>query len=448
MGSNPIARKVICHQSCVNNEIIGLSNRHIVDRSYIKFDREYFLRMAKATRQELVDAAQSEKVSKLNVVYGYSGGKRAMYLRAADVPFRVAHSSITAFVKVEKGYEEDIHAKAPRMIQYRSPVYNLNLATYLKPLEHALYANLLNENGVPVIAKGKNPRERAEHIKACFDDKPYVLAMDHSKFDSTIRVEHLRAEHKIYNRVFKSKFLSKLLDLQIDNRGYTRNGLKYRVRGTRMSGDFNTGLGNSVINYIVLKSFLTMNNIKGHIYLDGDDSLVFIDPKHRDLDFSHFEKCGFETKREESDCLADVDFCQAKYMESTNLMVRNPVRAISRSLVQVRRSAFFRIRAGEGIGMTRTHPGVPVLYPLYKQMGVDEKPIFLKWYPLIDDREVKITDAARVEFWHLWGISPDEQLALEESRSCGHCGTLHHVEFLCPSYKNAQSVSTTWSGLG
>lgn len=449
LNPHPLAYRVRVHSACQHNELIALTRRHIIDRSYIQFSRSEWLKAARLTRSLLIEAAECQVTSVTNVIMGYRGGKRAVYTRAAErlSELRHAHSTTNLFVKPDKVDEDLIDEKAPRAIQYRSAVYNLKLATYLKPLEHNLYNNLLNDNGTPVIAKGKNQKQRAEHILQCFQDKPHILMLDHSKFDSTINVEHLKTEHGIYNSVFKSRTLQKLLSWQLNNRGYTRSGIRYKVRGTRMSGDYNTGLGNCIINYIAIRGFLAKFGVKGHIYLDGDDSLVFIDKCDLGrLDFGYFEKLGFETTHSDTDQLEKAEFCQCNYIHGPNVLVRKPGRAISNAAISLKNSNHFRIRAGVRLGELSLNHGVPVLQAWFDSFGQHKKPIFDKPY-FGHEGSDQISDQARISFYNAFNIEPDLQEILEVWRPCTLCNTLHNKEILCPSLYNADSTLLSWQAL-
>lgn len=250
---------------------------------------------------------------------------RKTYLRAND-------HYVHMFVKPDKLSVDCIYKKAPRAIQFRSTRYNLVLATYLRPYEHAFYEwPGIGPSLTRVVTKGLNRSQIAELFleKASYFADPCFLSCDHSKFDSTIRTEHLRSEHSLYNRTFKNNRLRLLLQQQLINYGFSRRGIKYKVEGTRMSGDYNTGLGNCLINRVVLETFV--KHVKHEIMLDGDDSVVIVERQdlHK-LNFSHFERMGFETKISKQFDITKAEYCQSRLVFSNPpLMVRNPIRMLS-----------------------------------------------------------------------------------------------------------------------
>lgn len=331
-----IGYKVYIHNTCSCNEMLALCNRHLIDRTYIKYDHGYFLRNSKMITKNW--KFEATRTTMMDVAMQYRGGKRRIYLSARkdilEGNVRESDAYVHMFVKHDKiPYDTE---KMPRAIQYRSAKYNLQLATYLKPFEHEFYdLEGLGPSQTRVVTKGLNNKQIAELFikKASEFDDPLFLGCDHSKFDSTVRVEHLRVEHSIYNRTYKSFTLRKLLSKQIKNKGFTRQGTCYSIKGTRMSGDYNTGLGNSLLNRIVLESWVS--KIKHEILLDGDDSIVIIETKdYKKLDFNHFEKMGFETVVDMTNNILKVDYCQKRLLNGeVPIMMRNPIRALSHASV-------------------------------------------------------------------------------------------------------------------
>lgn len=333
--------QVSVHASCTHNEMAALHNRHLIDRSYIPFDNQYWNKNVDYAKTWNFDI---EPTTYHNIVMSYKGGKRKIYWRAMmDLRtngLRDTDHYIKMFIKYDKLAVGDIQNKMPRAIQYRTARYNLSIAVFLKPYEHVFYSMPGNgPSGTRIVTKGLSNVDIADLLifKASHFDKPIYLGLDHSKFDSTVRKEHLVTEHNCYNRVFKSNWLRFLLRRQLHNKGFSRTGIKYKVEGTRMSGDYNTGLGNSILNRLVLESFV--RGLKHEILLDGDDSIVIIEYDDLNkLDLSHFGRMGFETKCEVYDDIQHIDYCQKRLVFSNPpTMVRNPVRMLSNMAVCLKR---------------------------------------------------------------------------------------------------------------
>lgn len=454
---------VTIHQGCIHNERVALYNRHLTRISIGKYDRGYMHACFRDVAST-IELDSVERLSPRSVVNHYVGAKRAVYERALDGlhTFNHAHSTLSMFVKPERMRLDKIKTKPPRAIQYRNPKFNLLLACYLKPFEEAFYA-YRGKQPAPIIAKGRNSYERALDIKTLWDDfsDPVVWCLDHKEFDAHVTEDLLRAEHKAYLKAYKGNTgqLHRLLRWQLRNKGYSRNGIVYKVRGTRASGDYNTGLGNSLINYYLLRSWLNKHGVCGHIYLDGDDSLVFMERKDAKLmSFEHFNKCGMETTHELVYQLEEAEFCQCRWVngEPPN-MVRNPYRVASHAAVAIRATNHQRVREAIGLSEEANNQGCPVNQALALALQQGVRPLFdhetwLKYMLAGKRRAGPITDEARVSFAIAWGIDLPEQSSIEKhlSQPCVNCfanSLLHatHCDFFCFKHANAEAIRLKYS---
>lgn len=416
----PGSYQVYVPKTCICNEIVSLKNRHLINRVTNNYDKNY-IKACFASFNKCHQVSGVERVSYHEVWRHYHSSKRARYVRAANelreglLPDR--ESKVRMFVKVEKFPLDDI--KPPRAIQSRGPMFCLALATYLKPVEHEVYEHL---GRFRCFAKGLNMVQRAEMLAEqwnSFED-PVAVMLDHSKFDSCVTMEHLKHTHKFYQRYIRSRYLKYLNSLQINNTAITANGIRYRVKGTRMSGDFDTALGNSILNYVCLWSIFGQDC---RYMIDGDDSVVVMErtrwlSKKNDL-FEHCSRWGFTTKVEVTDELEGVEFCQARYSE-TGVFFRDPWRSLSRSNIGLKNfTGKMRLSylAGKAQGLAMACPRTPILYPIYKAISeIHGK----KWYD--DDARWNIqngvdcgppTQEDRISFSRMYNITPSEQIKLE-----------------------------------
>lgn len=215
---------------------------------------------------------------------------------------RGADASVQAFVKFEKG-DYNAAPKPPRLIQHRSVKYCAALSKWLMPVEKLVFS--LDAKGFVagvaqrVFAKGMNSWQRAERISSMerWPDTTWFL-VDHSRFDSQLTVPILKGEHAVYRLLCgHNSELDWLLNKQLDNRGWTHNGVKYTVKGTKMSGEYNTALGDSLVNYALLREWT--REVDAEIFVDGDDSVVAVSTSHADkLDEGWFAARGWVTKVE------------------------------------------------------------------------------------------------------------------------------------------------------
>jgi hypothetical protein len=88
-------------------------------------------------------------------------------------------------------------------------------------------------------------------------------------------------EHGVYRAAFPGdRDLARLLSYQLSNRGVTGGGLCFSREGGRASGDFNTGMGNSLIFLAVVSSVMRALEIPFDVLVDGDNALVFMERVH------------------------------------------------------------------------------------------------------------------------------------------------------------------------
>jgi hypothetical protein len=94
-----------------------------------------------------------------------------------------------------------------------------------------------------------------------------------------------------------------------------------------MSGDANTALGNCIINYALLRQKFGDEAI---IYLDGDDSVVFM-KNYVSVDFAD---TGMESKINVVRSFHEIEFCQSSPVQSSIgwIMCKNPIRSLSRAI--------------------------------------------------------------------------------------------------------------------
>lgn len=196
--------------------------------------------------------------------------KRRFYQRVADqLGFgRSVSSMVCAFTKLEK-YSTSKY-KAPRLIQARDPSFNLEYGRYIKPIERALKTDIHFGKGTydVVGAKIERLRRRWRWYTEC----------DHSTFDAHVTVDMLKLCHRFYKQCQgNNPYMESLARRTIHNKGITRNGERYKITGTRMSGDVDTSLGNSLINYHILMAAIRMVGLRGDAIVNGDDSIIFTD---------------------------------------------------------------------------------------------------------------------------------------------------------------------------
>lgn len=319
------------------NEVVALNHRHQLDDGYRYTSK---IDLFKSVLYPILLEHQVGTIAPVSedIIIKHATSSKRRLLEQAQASLRgralnIRDSQVRMFLKDDKYHVPKVGS--PRCIQYRSKRYCLPLACYLKPIEDYAYS-WVDCSGTNIFAKCRNLKQRGSDIHCkwqCFNN-PIVISMDHSKFDCHVNKQLLAMEHAFYSALQPSETLKKLLRWQCINRGTTKNQTTYTTHYTRMSGDQNTGLGNSIINYAMTKYILDQIGIKYCLYIDGDDFLVLVEDYNRDLvDPKAYAQFGINTKLES--CVQQielVEFCQTRpvYNGHSYTMVRNPIRMLER----------------------------------------------------------------------------------------------------------------------
>lgn len=319
------------HKSCTCNERIALEQRHQVDDGS-KYTSQ--LNLKKLLRRYV---SHVSPISYDQVIGRASARKRVLLEQAKESlvyhPVEDKDGHVRMFLKDDKSHVPEY--KAPRCIQYRNKRYGLPLASFMTPMEHKM-CTWLDCSDTPIFAKGRNMIQRGRDIEAkmgVFRD-PVAISMDHSKFDAHANVQLLKLEHWFYRQCNRSRLLAYLLYMQLNNKGWTKNGTKFFTPGTRMSGDQNTGCGNSLINFMMTLAMMEELGIQYCIYIDGDDFIVFVERCHAHLVKPEwYTQFGMVTKIEAiTSTIEHIEFCQTRpvFDGVSYTMVRNPTRMLAR----------------------------------------------------------------------------------------------------------------------
>lgn len=390
-------------------------------------------------------------ISKEKFLEYYKGRRLNVYQAAVDdleiSPLTEGDFGVKkAFVKAEKIDFTSKPDPAPRVIQPRDPRYNVEVGVYLRPLEHAIYKAIADVYGGPTVMKGYNAEGVACEMRAMWEEfrDPVAVGLDASRFDQHVRPEMLEWEHSVYTACFpqaERARLSWLLRGQIHNTCHMRTSdgtIKYKVKGSRMSGDMNTALGNCLIMCGLVHTRAKELGIHIRLGNNGDDCTVFMEK----TDFARFSsglgewflQYGFKMKIEKPCmCFEQVEFCQAHpvFDGETWVMVRNPFVTISKDACCVNKdyasgpaARKWLYAVGEcGIAMTG---GIPVCQAQYQaflrngEAGLGENAVVTEtgMYYLSRGctRTVREpTDSARLSFFLAFGLTPYEQRSLEQA---------------------------------
>jgi hypothetical protein len=389
--------------------------------------------------------------------------KRKLYKQCVDKlnqsGLRRGHATIRAFVKNEKVKFERSGAKsdpAPRLIQPRHPMFNVELGRYTRAVENDIFAAMAKVcktvDGGKVVAKGLCPLGVGKLVESkwrCFKD-PVVISLDASRFDQHVSVDALKFEHLIYKAIFENDpDLLWLLEQQLTTRGVYRGEktLRYEKEGGRCSGDMNTGLGNCILMVAMASNFLESRKIKYTLLDNGDDLLVFMERRRMsDLQglSAYFRDLGFTIKMESThkekrygdelvgytDILERVEFCQSSPVLTCDgyVMVREPSASFAKDTLSLCKPGDFRKWIGAvGMGGTKAFGDIPVCSALYKafvEQGDHTGDIannnlysdsgFSRMCRISLSRGSEILDRTRMSYYLAFGLPPSYQKDVED----------------------------------
>jgi len=398
-----------------------------------------------------------DKWSYLDTALSYKGAMGRKYLEAErslreDGPITARDVFLRAFLKAEK-FNALTKFSKPRMIFPRDPRYNLALASWLKPFEHWFWGNLksVGNSGVArsrVVAKGLNGRQRSNLIRRKFGafQQCVVFEVDGKAFEAHCDTWQLQMEQTIYGAAYRSDGdLMKLLRYQLRNQGVTAGGVRFSRDGGRASGDFNTGMGNTIIMLAVIAAVTESFGVKYDSLVDGDNALLFLEARDSHRVISGFPAealrvSGHEVVLERPvRCLEQVRFGQSAPL---NLgphwtMVRDWRKVLSQVTSSHKHMHDPRFAPAWLHGVARCEwslmRGVPILgrymcllhdatrhagkrvnwslYSEYEYMGVDIGSLGEpSWEPP--------TEVARLSFERAFGVSPLRQVEIEGRLVC------------------------------
>lgn len=380
----------------------------------------------------------------------YTGRRRRIYEEAVASLYmegvKRKDSYISAFVKAEKINFTAKPDPAPRVIQPRTPRYNVEVGKFLKPLEKRVYRGVAKVFGSTTVMKGLNARERGRAIsrKWARFRNPVAVGLDASRFDQHVSRVALEWEHSIYHGCFRGhdlKEITKLLEWQIDNRGYGRcedGTLKYRTDGCRMSGDMNTALGNCLLMCAMVWSFMNDMTVDDfELVNDGDDCVLFFERERLDEIMvgvkPWFLGMGFSMKVEEPVFeIEHIEFCQSRPVFDGNdyLMVRDIRTALAKDCVSIkpfdRERDLLRYCGSIGEGGLNLTGGIPVWQDFYRMLVesscgyklVAGDALLESGMFRLADRMNRLytppTAETMISFEKAFGISPDMQNAMSD----------------------------------
>jgi hypothetical protein len=350
---------------------------------------------------------------------------------------------MTTFVKAEKVNLTKKPDPAPRVIQPRTPRYNVEVGRYLKKLEKKLYRWIAAVFGEVTVLKGYNAADSGRLLREKWEkyNRPVAVGLDASRFDQHVSKQALEWEHKVYSKCFypsDRKKLARLLSWQVRNRGVARASdghIRYQVEGCRMSGDMNTAMGNCLLMSAMVWTYLQEKGIDASLANNGDDCVVVME-KADLASFmcglpEWFRELGFSMKVEDPvDTFERIEFCQTKPLWTPRgwVMCRDGLVAMAKDchsvlpLGQGNMALGWCTAIGE-CGMALSG-GVPIFQEFYSAMLRCGRGVRIGQHPALESgfarlaagmkgRWTEVAPETRVSFWEAFGILPSVQESIE-----------------------------------
>jgi hypothetical protein len=384
------------------------------------------------------------------VVDSVPSSKRAIYTTAMEslLVKGLDHkdSRVSMFVKPDKLTDVGNEPKKPRAIQGRSPRFNVLYGKYIKPIEHFLSGWKGVRRGVPrtrVFAKGLDWTQRAKLVRHKLKNFKYCYSLDASAFDASVRVWHLLGTHRVYKALVgcDSEFLE-LLNETLVNTGLTKHGTRYTIVGNRMSGDMDTGIGNSLLAFLLIWTVMRRLGLrKWDLLCDGDDILVFSDVYIPEEAWGHLgAQLGFTWKMESiwqrGDPLENIEFCRHRLVcvAGTWRFVRGARALATFGVTHVHTNIRAHRRYLKGVAMAEMHAssGVPcssVLSARVYEKLKNEKELFVhsdlfKFGSYVDPKTItnfantfkysgEVDVSTRLSYEKAFGVSVGDQIRYE-----------------------------------
>lgn len=416
----------------------------------------FFARMDKFSKLLAAHLPSTVPVMRHQFVDRYRGRKRVNYQKALDSlnvkEFSFKDSYIKTFTKYEKTLFSSVKDPVPRVVSPRSLRYNIELGRFLSPIEERIFRAIGKVMGENTVMKGMNARDSARAIVAkwhSFRD-PVAVGGDASRFDQHISVEALQWEHGVYTRCFpvarhKAR-LSSLLKMQLKNRCFGNVGdgsVEFTTNGVRMSGDMNTSLGNCVLMTALTASYADEIGCNVLLANNGDDCVYFMEREDLDKFMSGitlwFREMGFTMVMEDPVYeIEQISFCQTSPVwvgpdAFDYIMVRDPRVAIAKDTISVHpldnsKQVYGWLNAvgSGGLSLTGSLPVWQAFYKMYLDSASGQKCSSTEtgwgWGVRqlganMHRSEGPILPKTRASFFLAFGISPEEQICIENKYS-------------------------------
>lgn len=336
--------------------------------------------------------------------------------------------------------------KAPRAIMAR----NDYVKCWYGPIVHQMELKIWNLtlNGKPVFVKHLNTQQKAALILSNSSFGRYIYEIDFSAFESQIIDEVMMSiEFGVIEWLTQYmldeeqvNFIESFLTMQ--QKLKSRDGFRALCYALRMSGEMDTSVMNSWVNFIVVSYVAMKSEALMQPLFEGDDGLVATD---KPLDGTLFAKCGFTVKLVPREQFYLASFC-GMYVSTDGNVIREPQKVLvsfgwTNRMVYASDTVHMELLRCKSLSLLSDLPRCPILtalalkglaltseYSVRKSVIESLKDGYHEYHfePETEVIDHTISMQTRVCFAHLFGISVDVQLKCEESLTDGNVALFEH----------------------
>lgn len=313
-------------RGCSHNEVIGMHNRYLRDIGQPECYDKKIVADIVSELAGLIKSCIGGYLPVLSLADYYAtrvGHSKQRFGKAITRVLKdgfdpIKDSKIKAFQKVEC-YEfpelapEEDELKDPRMIMGRDPAFGLLYGRFCSALENMI-------TGVVGFDKGKTLFDMGRFVEEHPSPGWTYYFDDASKFESSQRENLLRdVELSLWQQILLPsdfELLKRCFEVKMVKHGYTNLGMEFVFYALRCSGEVDTWLGNTILNWVAHRYFEIKHGLpKYNFIVTGDDGVgaypVSCTPEFKNT-FSEF---GFDCQLDfVSDPLA-LEFCSSKFVE-------------------------------------------------------------------------------------------------------------------------------------
>lgn len=375
---------------------------------------------------------QERKTQLLSVYHSLHGG--------SPTPRQCSH--VDSFVKSEF-YVTWKHA---RIINSRSDAFKVWSGPFFKAIEDELYRQ-------PEFIKHTPVPERPKKISSLVQAGARYFQTDFTAYESHFTPALMDAcECELYRHCLRGyKDRTKLCDVLMgENRMRTRTGIKAVIQGRRMSGDMCTSLGNGFTNLMLAKFLAYKHGGRIDGFVEGDDGIFSC---NFDLNAKDYADLGFTIKIDEVRSPSEASFCGMLFNDSGEI-IRDPRRFVmgfgwTQSFINAGPRIMDELLRAKALSALYETPQCPIVgafahHALSRTTHVHPRFVRDGFHVMPDEVSIprfNPSPKTRELFSHLYGISPSNQILIEEAVSRGD---YHAVSSLMPPTKEQETYAMNY----